>query len=458
MRRSSPLVVGAALCLFTALATAQALAGPPADPLQPPADSAAAIEQVQGIVDALTGGIASLAAGSTPTATALKALGLRIAVSLFGVLLAWTLVKGWVLGKGLQQLLPDLMQPLLVLGLALWAVDGLAAPVEASVLAVGRVVAAALGADQVLNETGLLTTMGVSGLELLMTPVAHGLHPLDWLVGKLACLACALVLLLCGVIGAGTLVVAKFQTAVAILLAPVLIPWAMWPATSFVFNAWLGFLLAGAMTQAMVTIVAAMTTGAIDRLCAVVAGYADKEVSIVAFGALFLGVALIAWLFLSVPRLASGLVAGTALGLQGWSTAVSGAGRRIAMTMGAVTHAGRAADARHGMAGRAPSATAGTSRPAASGVGQRGEVGGPGASTRAAQPRSRRRHRFSVARAGRPGPRSRACARPVSRRRAIPGEMARRPRAAWRSRDSPAARTPGRRTSPGPQARSRRRA
>jgi len=107
----------------------------------------------------------------------------------------------------------------------------------------------------------------------------------------------------------------------------------MWPATSFVFNAWLKFLLAGAMTQTMVTIVAAMTTTAIERLCAVVASYAGANVSLVAFGALFLAAALIAWLFLSVPRLASGLVAGTALGIQGW-TAAANAGRttRLAPT------------------------------------------------------------------------------------------------------------------------------
>jgi len=179
--------------------------------------------------------------------------------------------------------------------------------------------------------------------------------------------------MLCGVIGAGIMIVAKFQTAIAILFAPVLIPWAMWPATSFVFNAWLNFLLAGTMTQAMVTIVAAMTTTAVERLCAVVASYAGKEVSLVAFGALFLGAALIAWLFLSVPRLASGLVAGAALGIQGWTAPASVAGRGLATTAAAahgMAHsglramdagyaAGRAAQAaRHGGSGLAATAQA----------------------------------------------------------------------------------------------------
>jgi hypothetical protein len=353
--------LGIVLCLAAGVAGAQAAAGNGgADgPWLPPAESAGAIEQVQGIVDAFTSGVAQLAGGATPTATALKAIGARIAVALFGVLLAWGLLKGWVLGKGVQQLLPDLLQPLLVLGLALWAVDGLAMPIEASVLTLGRVVASAVGADQALNETGLLTTLGASGLELLMTPVAHGLHPLDWLAGKAACLAAALIFMLCGVAGAGIMIVAKFQTAIAILFAPVLIPWAMWPATSFVFNAWLNFLLAGTMTQAMVTIVAAMTTTAVERLCAVVATYAGKEVSLVAFGALFLCAALIAWLFLNVPRLASSLVAGAALGIQGW-TAPAVATGRVLSTTAALAHgtarAGlRALDAGHA-AGRAAQA------------------------------------------------------------------------------------------------------
>jgi hypothetical protein len=369
--------LGLALCLAVGLATAQVVggAGGADGPWSPPAESAGAIEQVQGIVDAFTSGVGQLAGGATPTAAALKAIGARIAAALFGVLLAWNLIKGWVLGKGFQQLLPDLLQPLLVLGLALWAVDGLATPIEVSVLTLGRVVAGAVGADQALNETGLLTTLGVSGLELLMTPVAHGLHPLDWLVGKAACLASALILMLCGVVGAGIMIVAKFQTAIAILFAPVLIPWAMWPATTFVFNAWLNFLLAGAMTQTMVTIVAAMTTTAVERLCAVVASYAGKEVSLVAFGALFLGAALIAWLFLSVPRLASGLVAGAALGIQGWTAPANAAGRGVSTTTttahGTLRAGLRALDAGHA-AGRAAQAA------------QRGGAGFAGAAQAAA--------------------------------------------------------------------------
>ena len=430
MRPLRDVSAGLALCLVASVALAQVAGGPPGGPASPPADSAAAIEQVQGIVDAFTIGIANLASGSSPTAAALKTLGLRIAVSLFGVLLAWSLVKGWVLGKGLQQLLPDLLRPLLVLGLALWAVDGLAAPVEASVLAIGNVVAAALGADRALNETGLLVTLGVSGLELLMTPVTHGIHPLDWLVGKVACLGCALVLLLCGVIGAGIMVVAKFQTAVALLLAPVLVPWAMWPATSFLFDAWLNFLLAGAMTQTMVTIVAAMTTTAIERLGAVVASCANQEVSLVAFGALFLVAALIAWLFLSVPRLASGLVGGMALGIHGWSAAPDSAGRSLArLSATAVRSLSRPL-------ATAPSRAPGDGRSGvrpAPGLGSSSRSPPSPAATSGA-PRIRRRHRFSAARADRPAPRSRACVRPAWRRRATPAAKARRRWAASSSR------------------------
>jgi len=454
MRRGFAICACVALCATAGLAVAQAAgglpAGPPAGPQPPPADSAAAIEQVQGVVDAFTSGIAHLASGTTPTAAALKVLGMRIAVSLFGVLLAWNLVKGWLLGKGLQQLLPDLLQPLLVLGLALWAVDGLAAPVEASVLAVGRVVASALGADQALNETGLLTTLGVSGLELLMTPVTQGLHPLDWLVGKAACLAVALILLLSGVIGAGIMIVAKFQTAVALLLAPILIPWAMWPATTFVFNAWLNFLLAGAMTQTMVTIVAAMTTAAIERLCAVVASYAGASVSLVAFGALFLAAALIAWLFLSVPRLASGLVAGTALGIQGWTAALN-TGRAPRLSVARQRPLGESGHPPAQGAGGAPSPnTPGGARSGASSVASAGAA--------RTVPRPRRRHRLSAARADRPAPRSRACARPASRRRATPAATARRTREASSSRRLPAGRTRRRPTSRAPAGRSRRHA
>jgi type IV secretory pathway VirB6-like protein len=135
----------------------------------------------------------------------------------------------------------------------------------------------------------------------------------------------AVFLMLAAVIGAGTIVVAKLQTAIAVLLAPVFIPWAMWRPSLFLFNAWLSFLISGAMTQSMAKIVAALTTTAIARMSTVVQGYSQHDVSIVAFGALSTSALIIVFMFTSVPKLASALVGGVSVGLEGWAaTAVNG--------------------------------------------------------------------------------------------------------------------------------------
>jgi type IV secretory pathway VirB6-like protein len=175
----------------------------------------------------------------------------------------------------------------------------------------------------------------------LITPIADAFHPFGWLACKLVAILAAAVLMLASVIGAGMIVVAKLQTAIALLLAPVFIPWAMWQPSMFLFNAWLTFLITGAMTQTMVKIIAALTTSAVDRMSATVASYAHHDVSIVAFGALFACALIIAFMFLSAPRLTAALVGGVSVGLEGWVSVAMGAARAIAAGAKAIAKLGQ---------------------------------------------------------------------------------------------------------------------
>jgi hypothetical protein len=320
--------------------------GNPDGPPKPPADSGSAIAQVQGLLDSFTGDIDKLSSGKGAAADQLRMLGQRIAVALFGTILAWGTVRSWVLDRGLGQLLPELVQPLVALGLSLWAVDGFAGPVRDSIVSLGDLIASDID-SRIVNETGLLEGLGGTALQLLITPIADGFHPFGWLAAKLVAILAAAVLMLSSVIGAGMIIVAKLQTAVALLLAPVFIPWAMWQPTMFLFNAWLSFLISGAMTQAMVKIMAAFTTAAVGRMSAIVESYAHHDVSIVAFGALFASSLIITFMFLSAPRLATALVGGVSVGLEGWvHTAAAGARAAAQLTKaagGAAVQGARAA-------------------------------------------------------------------------------------------------------------------
>ena len=61
-----------------------------------------AVTQLRDVLQYITTAINTFAAGNAELVT----VGKRTAVILFGVLLLWGLLKSWILGKGMAQLLP----------------------------------------------------------------------------------------------------------------------------------------------------------------------------------------------------------------------------------------------------------------------------------------------------------------------------------------------------------------
>ncbi|MET0348855.1 MAG: hypothetical protein ABW067_03605, partial [Rhizobacter sp.] len=129
------LLLGGLLCLLTGAARAQVEA-PPA----PSGNPVLAVAQLRELFSEITRSIEAFGAGNA----SLVAVGRRTAVILFGVLLVWGIVKSWILGKGMAQLLPKFLQPVVILGLAFWAVDHLGPAVRDSVGGLGQVFSSTL--------------------------------------------------------------------------------------------------------------------------------------------------------------------------------------------------------------------------------------------------------------------------------------------------------------------------
>jgi len=389
-RRAVVLVAGALLCLVAGLAHAQS--APPA-PAPTPGDPVLAVGQLRELFAEITGSIDTFGAGNA----SLVAIGRRTAVTLFGVLLVWGIVKSWILGKGMAQLLPEFLQPVVILGLAFWAVDHLGPSIKDSVGALGQVFASTLdlrgGAP---TELDIIDRMAVAAFDVVTAepsgPAGEWSNVFSAVanhtLGRLYRLAAACVLLLSGGVAAGVMLMAKVQTSLAILFAPVMIPWAMWPPSAFLFNAWLGFLVTGAMQGVMAAAVASMSVQAIDRVVLVARAMGPSDgMSFVTCCVLLLMAITVGFLFMKVPSLASGLVGGASLSLDRWSAVGQGAGAGLsAMGAGAGTvmneayKFGRGAVEGFGRLGRRAGAAAGSGMPG-SGNGSGGPAGTSSASS-----------------------------------------------------------------------------
>jgi len=300
---------------------------------QDAAAAATAVTQLRDIFQYITDAIDSFAAGNAD----LVAVGKRTAVTLFGMLLVWGLVKSWILGKGMVQLLPEFIQPLVIFGMAFWSIDHLGPTVRSSVEALGQVFSSTLfQSGGPPTESDILDRLAAASFEIVTaSPSDSG----SWVnvpslvahevVGFLYRLVAAVVLMLAGVIAAGVMMIAKVQTALAILFAPVMIPWAMWQPSTFLFNAWLNFLIGGAMQGVMALAVASLSSQMIDKVVVVARSMGVNDgMSFVTCCVLLLMALLIAFLFLKVPSLASGLVGGAATTpMDGWRAMTHGIGQ-----------------------------------------------------------------------------------------------------------------------------------
>jgi hypothetical protein len=357
-----------ALCLLC-------LAGPVAA-AEDAAAAAAAVTHLRDIFQHVTAAIDAFAAGNAE----LIAVGRRTAVTLFGVLLVWGLVKSWILGKGMAQLLPEFIQPVIILGLAFWSVEHLGPTVKASVDALGLVFSGTLfQANGPPTEADILDRMAAASFEIVTaTPTQGG----SWVnvpslvaheaVGFLYRLVAAIVLMLAGVIAAGVMMIAKVQTALAILFAPVMIPWAMWQPSAFLFNAWLSFLVGGAMQGVMALAIASLSSRVVDQVVGVARSMGTNDgMSFVTCCVVLLMALLIAFLFLKVPSLASGLVGGATTNLDGWRAVSHGVGQGAsALGQGAKSAGGAAYQFGKGAwqgFGRMPAGAAGAPGATASG-------------------------------------------------------------------------------------------
>lgn len=331
--------VGAGILLIRALAIAALLTGITTHAhagAQELAD--AALSALDLVVERINQGVDTFA-----TAAPFLDLGKKIAGTLFVLVFTWGIIRSWVLGKGLAQLTGDLVQPLILLGLVLFALDNkLGVTIKDSVLSLADMLAASIGITNTANiETQLLAGLVKTGFNIMDTKLSastgasSGTGILDWfkdlpgnmmgatlafILGWIARLVAGVAMIGAGAVAVGIVLVAKLSIGLALVFAPVLIPWGMWRPTEFLLTSWVRYLVSAAMQAVVAVAVGGLLMSVVNSLVAQVGEINSHEASI-ALSVAFIAFGLLSiYLMLQVPRLASGLISGDGtLGLDRWT-------------------------------------------------------------------------------------------------------------------------------------------
>lgn len=303
----------------------------------------------------------------------------RIAWSLWLLVLVWSVLRSWILGRGFASLLADLMGPTVMLGLALAAMNAdLGYRISSTVALIAYQYSGGASANGLAIMSNL-AQVAMSVFDLKPSEDPSLWEPYGWFVlgvGFLAKLCSALILLVCAALAAGVFLMADVAIALATGLGPLLYVWAIWKPMDFLFAAWLKFLLAAAMQKLVITMMATLLGGVMSQIGTMAPELRNHTADFVAYSGLLLIAMLCAFLILQAPAMAARLVAGSGgLGLAGWSTpgaaalgggaaATTAAGSAAAATISVLQEHSRAAAAGYRSAmGPAPATAAGARPP-----------------------------------------------------------------------------------------------
>lgn len=349
MTRIAPSIragLAAALLLCCGLAHADAAA-----------NAASAFGTLSQIFQAIDSGISTFTAGQP-----FLPLGKKIAVVLFMIVLTWGLTRNMALGKPMSQLMGDIIQPLVLLGVTMVALDqGLGLKIRDSVLGLADTIAAALGQTTDALEVRIMMGFAEAGFRIWDTEIQTGSSTTEdgswWdavraafdvggagfaiIFGLAVKFAAALLMLAAGAVGAGVIVVAKISIALALLLAPVLIPWGMWKPTEFLFTAWLRYLISSSMQVVVAFAVAMLLIGAVNQMAQLSTSFSAATSSIALSSALILFSVLCMYIMMQAPSMASGLVSGDGtMGMSKWTAPSAAASGGVGKTGGTALGAG----------------------------------------------------------------------------------------------------------------------
>lgn len=289
---------------------------------------------------------------------ALMQYGQRLTVMLTGIVILWGIAKNIALKQSLPQLLGDLVFPLIVASFVLGAgLPKLPGVIESSVTGIAGLFGA--GTTSSL-ETSLATNMLESASRVWDADKADSgiLSALSAPLSTLAILFLRIGVIFLILVGAGlgvaAILVAKFQMALAVALAPILIPWIVFKPTEFLFSGWLNFFLKSGFGLVGVFAVSAVVVKGSQSMTNLISTTNSDLAGVMTFVVMAAMTVIFIYLMLKGADIGEGIISGGATGIGQLNSVAKGAAAMSPARMAAAT-----AKAASGAAGVASAAKAG---------------------------------------------------------------------------------------------------
>lgn len=318
-----------------------------------------AAEMVKNAIAAFTNvlKIANDSINSIRTNSTLMKYGQRLTVMLTGIVILWGIAKNIALKQSLPQLLGDLVFPLIIASFVLGAgLQKLPGVIESSVTGIAGIFGA--GTTSSL-ETSLATNMLEAASRVWNAERASS-GVFEFATAPL--MSVALLILRIGVIllilvgaglGVAAILVAKFQMALAIALAPILIPWIVFKPTEFLFSGWLSFFLKAGFGLVGVFAVSAVVVKGSQNMSNLVAGVQADTSGVMTFGVMAAMSIIFTYLMLKGSDIGEGIIGGNATGIGQLSSVAKGGAAMAPVRMAAATTGVAGSAAKLGAAGLA---------------------------------------------------------------------------------------------------------
>ena len=199
-------------------------------------------------------GVMELQIQSIKFSSPLGLLGKYTLSILMVLVITWGILKNMILQPGVHQLFSDLVFPFVIFGIAYSSLDqNLGQIISDSIESIAKSLTHSNDSKgtstQIFAEQMLKSMLVIWDSPNTMNPLNLGF---DVAITFLFKLIAIFIIASSTAVGVAYLLLAKFQVSLAIALAPIMIPWAVWKPTEFIMSSWLNFLLKGSFVSLVV--------------------------------------------------------------------------------------------------------------------------------------------------------------------------------------------------------------
>lgn len=244
--------------------------------------------------------------------------GLRLTYSLWTLMLIWGGLFVAVSHKPFNEWIADMVKLTVIAGIPIAAIQDNAEWIRTSAvlfnniaIAVGGEANAQAALGRMMHMAWSVMQVGGDGDRGALQSIMAAISDDGYMLSLIYRLVTSLVILLSAMVYVGVILLADVLLTIAVVFAPVLLPWWVFAPMSSLAQSCLMFFFRAGFTKAIAALILAMTSGFLEKIQATVTeASGDVSVSFTAFSGAALVCLLLAFIMGQAPSIAGALIGG----------------------------------------------------------------------------------------------------------------------------------------------------